>query len=604
MIKKCRISIFKNNFAFCIDENDEKIYVHSSKLNGANDNDLVKVEILKEKEEDKSAEAKVIKIVEKSNKKHIGVIYKKNSKMSFIRAKTVSNDIVLLNKNNKVKYKNNDVVIFEINDNNYAKLLKNVGRFNDLKVREYIKLFESSIPVDFPKDVIKECRNIENTKDLDKRVKLDNKFFVTIDGEDAKDLDDAVYIEEDEDFYTLYVSIADVSNYVKENTYIDLEARKRGNSTYLLTRVVPMLPEKLSNDLCSLNPDTSKKTFTVEMKYDKKGNQKDFKIYKSSIISKQRLAYTYVNKVFSKNVVNSKVDEMLIKMKKLSQLMREKMLKKGYVSFEFDEIKFDLKPLRPYFRKRGLAEEMIENFMIAANETVGNYIYWQVIPTLYRVHEKIEMDKVKDLNLDLKNIDEKLSFPITREIKSYDIQKILKSVKNTDNEYIVNKLVLRSMPRARYDTKPLGHFALSIDYYLHFTSPIRRYSDLIVHRFLNDILNGKMYSENKLKKLENKLNNIKDIINVTENNSEKLENECIKLASIMYMENKIDEIYTGIVSGEAKNKVFFELDNGIEVVHLKHDNTKYILGKRYNLKIKKINYRNEEIEVFENGLCK
>lgn len=603
MIKKCKINIFNNNFAFCIDENDEKIYIHSSKLNGANDEDVVAVEVFKEKEENKSAEAKVIKIIEKAHKKHIGIIYKKNSKMSFIRAKTISNDIVLLNKNNKVKYRNNDVVIFEIDGNNYAKLVKNVGKFNDLKTREYIKLFESNILIDFPKEVIKESIKIDDLNDS-KRVNLNDKFFVTIDGDDAKDLDDAVYIEEDENFYTLYVSIADVSNYVLENTKLDLEARKRGNSTYLLTKVIPMLPEKLSNDLCSLNPDTVKKTFTVEMKYDKKGNQKDFKIYKSSIISKQRLTYTYVNKVFSKNIVNSKVDEILLKMKNLSQLLRDKMIKKGYISFEFDEIKFDIKTLKPYFRKRGLAEEMIENFMIAANETVGNYIYWQVFPTMYRVHEKIEMDKVKEINLDLKNIDDKLSLPITREVKSYDIQNILKSVKNTEKEYIVNKLILRSMPRARYDTKPLGHFALSIDYYLHFTSPIRRYSDLIVHRFLNDIINNKIYSENKIKKLEKKLDEIKEIINITENTSEKLENECIKVASIMYMENKLDEIYTGIVSGETKNKVFFELDNGIEVVHLKHDNTKYILGERYNLKIKKINYRAEEIEVFENGICK
>lgn len=607
MNKICKIDLTNNNYAFCHTEEGEKIFIHISNISKASNKDKVLVEIIKEKEENKLAEAKVLKILEKGNNKYIGVVQKLKNNMNyfFVVSKSLSTDVYIKENRRTKNIKNDDVVIFKIKDENgknpVGEIIEKVGSYSDFTTKEFTKIFESGIPYEFSSDVIKEASNLYiNNKH---RKNLNDTNHITIDGSDSKDLDDAIYLEKVDNMYRLYVSIADVSYFVKENSKLDLEARKRGNSTYLLSRVIPMLPNKLCNDVCSLNPNEEKFTFTVEMVFDNRGKLLTHDIYKSSIISKRRYTYDKVNEILSSNEYKDDIEKMLFDMNELSNILDKKREKNGVIDFEFKELKFDLKTMTPYYRIRKESEKLIENFMIACNETVAEYLYWSNYPTVYRVHEMPNEESLKNLDTELKMFSKDLSLPITRDIKPYDIQKILKKIKDKDYEYVLNKMILKSLPKAKYLTENLEHFGLASKYYLHFTSPIRRYADLLVHRYLNMVLMNKLDKEDKRLEIKILLDSILPSINECENRSEKLENSVLKIACLKYMENMIDKHFKGIVSFENSKKVCFELENGIEVVHYKHDNTKYILGDKYNLKIKKVNYIFEEIEVFENGLC-
>ena len=419
----------------------------------------------------------------------------------------------------------------------------------------------------------------ENFSDeLENRKDLRHLDIITIDGSDAKDLDDAVYVEKTEDGYKLFVSIADVSYYVKENTELDTEALKRGNSIYLVDRVIPMLPRKLSNNLCSLNPNEDKLAFTVEMDLDKRGKVIKNDFYKSVIKSKYRMTYENVNTILEKdedleeyrNLYDKyrKIDEMLKNMLELSKIIRSNKKRRGSIDFELPEIKVVLDENKAVkdivLRSRGEAERIIEDFMVIANETVAEKLFWEEIPAIYRVHEDPDKAKVQALNETL--IKFGYSLKGLEEIHPGKFQTIIEKTTGLPEGYLIHKLILRAMQRARYANKNLGHFGLASKYYLHFTSPIRRYSDLVVHRMLGRSIERFMKEKEKAKYMSS-FEVISTAISRTERIADKLEEDSVKIKLIEYMQDKIGKTYIARLSGMNRNRIFMELENHIEVVY-------------------------------------
>ena len=453
-------------------------------------------------------------------------------------------------------------------------------------------------------------------------------------------MDDAVYVEKTEDGYKLIVSIADVSYYVKEGTELDNEALKRGNSIYLVDRVIPMLPRKLSNNLCSLNPDEDKMTFSVEIDFDEKGKVLKNDFYKSVIKSKFRMTYDGVNQIYDyidnrektdlsekeieKLEENKKVFEkyekivpMLQEMLKLSHIIRGTKKRRGSIDFELPEIKVVLDQNKLVkdivLRSRGEAERLIEDFMVAANEVVAEKLFWEEIPAIYRVHEDPDKEKLKALNetlvkfgFSIKNLDE---------IHPGKFQTIIDRTTGLPEGYLIHKLILRAMQRARYANKNLGHFGLASKYYLHFTSPIRRYSDLVVHRMLGRSLE-KFINDKDKSKYFGEFDVVASAISRTERVADKLEEDSVKIKLIEYMQDKIGKTYIARLSGMNKNKVFMELENHIEVVynvnvtrdHFVYDeenfkiintntNETYTMGNTIKVVVTGASYEKMEIEV-------
>ena len=490
-------------------------------------------------------------------------------------------------------------------------------------------LLNEGIEEKFPNEVLQELDKIDEdfSEELKNRKDLRYLDIITIDGSDAKDLDDAVYVEKTEDGYKLFVSIADVSYYVRENTELDTEALKRGNSIYLVDRVIPMLPRKLSNNLCSLNPNEDKLTFTVEMDLDKKGKVVRNDFYKSVIKSKYRMTYENVNTILEKNEESEeykglydkyrKIDEMLKNMLELSKIIRNNKKRRGSIDFELPEIKVVLDENKAVkdivLRSRGEAERIIEDFMVIANETVAEKLFWEEIPAIYRVHEDPDKAKVQALNETL--IKFGYSLKGLEEIHPGKFQNIIERTTGLPEGYLIHKLILRAMQRARYANKNLGHFGLASKYYLHFTSPIRRYSDLIVHRMLGRSIEKFMNEKEKAKYGAN-FEAIASSISKTERIADKLEEDSIKIKLIEYMQDKIGQVYIARLSGMNKNKIFMELENHIEVVYNvttardnfiydeenfkiidKRNNESYTMGSTMKVSVVSASYTKMEIEV-------
>ena len=379
-------------------------------------------------------------------------------------------------------------------------------------------------------------------------------------------------MEKSENGYKLLVSIADVSYYVKENTELDGEALKRGNSIYLVDRVIPMLPKKLSNNLCSLNPNEDKLTFTVEIDFDNNGKIIGNDFYKSVIKSKYRMTYNDVNEIFESNIdlidKYSGIVPMLHQMLELSHLIREAKKRRGSIDFELPEIKVILDSNKMVkdieLRSRGEAERLIEDFMVAANEVVAEKLHWEEIPAIYRVHEDPDKAKIQVLNESLMKFGYFLKG--LDDIHPGKFQQIIDKTTGLPEGYLIHKLILRAMQRARYANKNLGHFGLASKFYLHFTSPIRRYADLVVHRMLGRSIEKYMNDKEKSKYGAN-LDIVSSIISKTERVADKLEEDSVKIKLIEYMQDKIGQVFIARLSGMNKNKIFMELENHIEVVY-------------------------------------
>lgn len=630
---KGEISISSGNFGFLDINGQASVFIPGAYLNTAMNGDTVLVRILKESSDNKKREGEVYKVIKRNRDVIVGV-FEHNLSFGFVRPRNSPKDIYIPKKLIKGA-KTGDLVAVKVDfwgdeeRKPEGGIVSILGSPKDTEALISSLLLNEGIEEKFPNEVLQELDKIDEdfSDELENRKDLRHLDIITIDGSDAKDLDDAVYVEKTEDGYKLFVSIADVSYYVRENTELDTEALKRGNSIYLVDRVIPMLPRKLSNNLCSLNPNEDKLTFTVEMDLDKRGKVIKNDFYKSVIKSKYRMTYENVNTILEKNEESEeyrnlydkyrKIDEMLKNMLELSKIIRSNKKRRGSIDFELPEIKVVLDENKAVkdivLRSRGEAERIIEDFMVIANETVAEKLFWEEIPAIYRVHEDPDKAKVQALNETL--IKFGYSLKGLEEIHPGKFQNIIERTTGLPEGYLIHKLILRAMQRARYANKNLGHFGLASKYYLHFTSPIRRYSDLIVHRMLGRSIE-KFMSEKEKAKYGANFEAIASSISRTERVADKLEEDSVKIKLIEYMQDKIGQVYVARLSGMNKNKIFMELENHVEVVYNvttardnfiydeenfkivdKRNNESYTMGSTMKVSIVSASYAKMEIEV-------
>ena len=631
---KGEISISSGNFGFLDINGEASVFIPGAYLNTAMNGDTVLVRILKQSSDGtKKREGEVYKVIKRNRDVIVGV-FENNLSFGFVRPRNSPKDIYIPKKLIRGA-KTGDLVAVKVDfwgdeeRKPEGAIVSILGSPKDTEALISSLLLNEGIEEKFPNEVLRELDKIDEdiSDELKNRKDLRHLDIITIDGSDAKDLDDAVYVEKTEDGYKLFVSIADVSYYVRENTELDTEALKRGNSIYLVDRVIPMLPRKLSNNLCSLNPNEDKLTFTVEMDLDKRGKVIKNDFYKSVIKSKYRMTYENVNTILEKNEESEeyrnlydkyrKIDEMLKNMLELSKIIRNNKKRRGSIDFELPEIKVVLDENKAVkdivLRSRGEAERIIEDFMVIANETVAEKLFWEEIPAIYRVHEDPDKAKVQALNETL--IKFGYSLKGLEEIHPGKFQNIIERTTGLPEGYLIHKLILRAMQRARYANKNLGHFGLASKYYLHFTSPIRRYSDLIVHRMLGRSIE-KFMSEKEKAKYGANFEAIASSISRTERVADKLEEDSVKIKLIEYMQDKIGQVYIARLSGMNKNKIFMELENHIEVVYNvttardnfiydeenfkivdKRNNESYTMGSTMKVSIVSASYAKMEIEV-------
>ena len=575
---KGEISIANGKFGFLDIPGEKSVFIAGPNLNTAMDGDTVLIKVTKESVNSKSREGEVLQILIRGKSIVIGE-YQQNDNFGFVRSRDNYKDIYISRKKKK-NAKDGDLVAVKLyfwGDSERkpeGEIISVLGDSEDTSALIKALLINSGITEEFSQEVTEEVGKIsENIQaEIVNRKDLRDLDIITIDGEDAKDLDDAVYVEKNENGYKLLVSIADVSFYVKEGTELNKEAVKRGNSIYLVDRVIPMLPRKLSNNLCSLNPNEDKLTFTVEMHFDDKGKLIKNDFYRSVIKSKYRMTYTNVNRIIDKEdeVINEykPIVKMVNEMLELSKILRDVKKRRGSIDFELPETKVvlgeDKKISDIVLRKRGEAERLIEDFMVVTNETVAEKLFWEEIPTIYRVHE--DPDKAKMLTLNETLI--KFGYSLTNidEMHPGKFQAIIDKTINLPEGYLIHKLILRAMQRARYSNKNSGHFGLASKYYLHFTSPIRRYADLIVHRMLAKSIE-KFIKDKEKDKYMAAFDVISTSISKTERVADKLEEDSKKIKLVEYMKDKIGEVFVARISGMNKNKIFMELENHVEVVY-------------------------------------
>ena len=568
--------IIKNKFAFVDKEDSEEkegIFIPKDEFNNALDGDTVLVEITEKKKSDKGAEGRVVKIIEHRKNTVVGILEKSKNFAFVIPTGSFGKDIYI--PNSKIANADNrDLVAVEItfwgDDDRKpeGKIIKVLGSSTNSKNMIEALIYREGLSEEFSneamqqtKEVIKEKIDYSNRKDLTKLP------IITIDGADAKDLDDAVYVEKLENGnYKLIVAIADVSHYVKKDTVLDLEARHRGNSVYLVDRVLPMFPKEISNGICSLNEKEEKLTFSCEMEIDLKGDVVNYEVYKSVIKSVHRMTYKDVNAILDgdKDLINeySDIYEMLKQMLELSKILRAKKFTRGSIDFELPELKVILdednnKVEKVLLRDRGEGEKIIEDFMIAANETVAERIYWLELASIYRTHEKPDREKIVVLNEILAKFGYKI--PNFDNLHPKQFQEIIERSKDKETSMLVHKTILRALKQARYTVEDIGHFGLSSSHYTHFTSPIRRYADLMVHRVLFSSI------DNSVKQLKlADLDEIAQHISKTERVAMKVEDESVRIKLVEYMQKRVGETFNVMVTGFAQKKVFFETDEHIE----------------------------------------
>ncbi len=394
--------------------------------------------------------------------------------------------------------------------------------------------------------------------------------MVTIVGEDSKDLDDAVSLTKENDIYHLGVHIADVSHYVKEDSPLDKEALKRGTSVYLVDRVIPMIPHQLSNGICSLNEGCDRLALSCLMDIDMKGNIIGHKICESVINVNRRMTYTSVKKILEDNdkeecAKYSELVDMFKLMQECADILRKKRFKRGSIDFDFPESKIildkDGRPvdIKPY--DRNVATKLIEDFMLAANEAVAEDYFWQEVPFLYRTHENPDPEKILKLSTFINNFG--YSMHITDEIHPKELQKLLEKIVGSDEENLISRLTLRSMKKAKYTAECIGHFGLAAKYYCHFTSPIRRYPDLQIHRIIKECLHGGMSEKRKLH-YDKILPDVAEQASATERRADEAERDTDKLKMVQYMSAHIGEYFDGVISGVTNWGIYVELPNTIE----------------------------------------
>ncbi|MEG1483148.1 ribonuclease R [Clostridium sp.] len=582
-----RLQGHQRGFGFVIPENEgeKDVFIPSSCMNGAMNGDKVLAQVTREDRNGKKREGEIVEVVERANNKIIGV-YESSKNFGFVIPEdTRLHQDIFVSKKDKNGAKDGDVVIVDITKwpekrrSPEGTVTEVLGQKGDrgLDILTIIKKF--GLPEDFPDKVVNYTNKIEeeiDPKEYKRRTDFRDVKMVTIDGEDAKDLDDAVSIEKlPNGNFKLGVHIADVTNYVREKDPLDTEALKRGTSVYLIDRVIPMLPKKLSNGICSLNPQVDRLTLSCVMIIDKTGKVVEHSIHEGIIRTNERMTYTDVTKILVDK------DEELIKkydylyedfkaMEELATILRSKRMKRGAIDFDFEEAKITLnslgKPIeiKPYPRE--IANRLIEEFMLVCNETVAEYMYWTNLPFVYRVHENPDEEKLTKFREFIYNLGYSMKW--SQEVHPRALQEVLEKVKGKKEETVVSTLLLRSMMKARYSPESLGHFGLAARYYCHFTSPIRRYPDLQIHRIIKEQINGKI-DPSRAKKLIGIVDYSSKQSSETERVAQEAEREVDDLKKAEYMQERIGEEFDGIVSSVTSFGMFVELPSTIEgLVHI------------------------------------
>jgi len=549
-------------------------------------NDKVEIQVLNSsKKQGNRTEAKVVRVIERSTDAIVGT-YQASKNFGFVVTDNAkfSNDIFIAKENSKGAVDGHKVLV-EILDygderhNPEGKIVEIIGHENDPGVDITSIAIAFGIPTEFPEKVLNQAEGMNkpvSEADMAGRTDLRDTVMVTIDGEDAKDLDDAVSLKMDGDKYVLGVHIADVANYVQENSALDREALKRGTSVYLADRVVPMLPHALSNGICSLNEGVDRLSMSVIMTIDSTGKTIDYDICESVVNINHRMSYTQVKKIIEDNDEETikeyeDVAPMLQKMQELSLILRDRRHKRGAIDFDFPETKLILNKdgepieIKPY--ERNEATKLIESFMLAANETVAEHFYWKEVPFLYRIHENPDEEKVNKLRTFIKNFGYSLKIN-GEDIHPKEFQKLLSKIEGSNEEPLISRLTLRSMQQAKYSTECEGHFGLACKYYSHFTSPIRRYPDLQIHRIIKDDLRNRMTDARK-KHYEEILPGVAVSTSKSERRADETERETVKLKKAQYMIKHINEIFEGVISGVTNWGIYVELENTVEgLVHV------------------------------------
>ncbi len=590
MKKEEKIGIYRKNqkgFGFVkLEDQEEEIYISRENSLNALNGDTVGIQIINEanKEENRKEEGKIVKIIRHEKDTVVGT-FQKSRNFGFVVPddKNFGTDI-FISKSNWGKARNNHKVLVKILEypkkgkNAEGKIIEVLGGVNEAGVDMLSLIKQYELPYKFPEEVVAEAKAFGtqiNKADLPNRKDLRKDIIFTIDGEDAKDLDDAIHVEKlPNGNYRLDVHIADVSHYVREKTELDKEAYLRGTSIYMLGRVIPMLPRELSNGICSLNAGQDRYTLSCSMEITPKAKIISSDIYKAVINVTERMSYTDVQKIIDRS------DEKVLKKyekyikdfdltAELATILKEKRKENGYLNLDIPESKItldengfaiDVSKYETYF-----ANEIIEQFMLAANETVAEKFYWLQAPFIYRNHEAPDLDKVKDLNKVLYNFGYKIKISKEDIIYPNEFAKILDDVKGKEAEKVVSNIILRTLRVAKYEAENKGHFGIASKYYCHFTSPIRRYPDLFIHRIISKYLeNDYMVNEFWIKKYEKRAGKRADNCSERERTATKVEREAEDIKKAEYMENKIGEEYEGIVSSVTNFGIFVELDNTIE----------------------------------------
>lgn len=600
------IGTFSGNakgFGFvAVEGREQDIFIPADKVGGAMHGDTVQV-IMAAASSGRRPEGAVIRVTEHANQTVIG-FFQKNKNFGFVIPdnQRLDKDIFIPQGKDMGAVTGHKVVV-RITDygqgrqNPEGVVTEIIGHVNDpgTDILSIVKAY--GLPEAFPEHVMKQAERIEDTvsaKEMAGRKDLRDWQTVTIDGEDAKDLDDAITLVRTDQGYRLGVHIADVTNYVTEGSPLDQEALERGTSVYLVDRVIPMLPHKLSNGICSLNQGTDRLALSCIMEIDSKGNVIGHEVAETVICVDRRMTYTAVNAVVTlrDEAVMAEYPEfvgLFDLMKELADLLREKRRQRGAIDFDFPESKVILdeqgRPLeiRPY--ERNSATRMIEDFMLLANETIAEDYFWQDLPFVYRTHDKPDSEKMKSLGTFINNFGYSIRTQ-QGEVHPKELQKLLDRIEGSDEEALISRLMLRSMKQARYMPVCTGHFGLAVKYYTHFTSPIRRYPDLQIHRIIKENLRGGL-TDKRMHHYDKMLPGVTAKCSLLERRAEEAERETLKLKKCEYMSKRIGEVFEGVISGVTNWGFYVELANTVEgLVHVNELHGDYYLFNEERMELR------------------
>ena len=569
-----------------IEGRSEDLYIPESGVNGAFHQDQVQVELLKG-QGGRRQEARIVKILSHGLTKVVGT-YQKSKSFGFVipDLEKISTDIYIPAEGSKGAVTGHKVVVelTDYGDDKHkpeGRITEILGHVNDpgVDILSIVKGYD--LPVEFEEKLLNQAERVGkpvSEADMAGRRDLRSLQMVTIDGEDAKDLDDAVSLTKEGENYCLGVHIADVSNYVQENSALDREALNRGTSVYLVDRVIPMLPHTLSNGICSLNQGEDRLALSCLMKVNKKGEVVSYEIAETVICVDRRMSYTAVRTILEEGDPEliqeyEELVPMFQDMQELAAILRKKRRQRGSIDFDFPESKIILDQkgnpvsIEPY--ERNVATDLIEDFMLLANETVAQHFYWMEVPFLYRTHETPDTEKIEKLATFIHNFGYHIKIKTSdHEVHPKEIQKLLASIEGTEEEALIARLALRSMKQAKYSVECTGHFGLACACYCHFTSPIRRYPDLQIHRIIKEQLRGRL--------MEKRIDHYKEILpevarqtSRLERRADEAERETDKLKKAQYMKHHIGETLEGIISGITAWGIYVELPNTVEgMIHV------------------------------------